>query len=98
MKKYRNPLWRSAVHQAIWIEKWCERCIRYPGCPILGKAQTSGRKPREWDRNDHAQTMDSTLKCHSFADQHPVVRRGETEDHTLEMFHVHPTPHQRDTP
>ena len=96
-KRYKRPLWRTPTHQDIWTEKWCDRCTHNaihrldptrPRCPLLSKADTTGRKPAEWEFNDHAQTLDSTIRCNTFSLQPPVLRRPQAEDQTLSMFEI----------
>lgn len=96
-----NPLWRTETHRSIWTERWCDRCVQPDqvrlrregvgaGCPILAKALSTGRKPKEWTRVPQAKTLDSTLTCGEFSTVPPTVRRGTAEDETLAMFDVTP--------
>lgn len=86
-------LFRSSLHQDIWIEHHCERCARMPGpCPIITKVLMveHPRKPVEWERNTRKNAvMADTIKCREEVrtlprDARPVVN----ED--VPMFEVTP--------
>lgn len=82
-------LFRNATHQDIWIEHHCERCAHNPGCPIVYKAITTGRKPKEWDRNKRAQLMKDTMRCNAEVKQLPKIKTAKTfED--VPMFDLEP--------
>jgi hypothetical protein len=94
-------LFRNKTHEQIWIDRWCHTCYQ-PNeaarrlhnaetmCPILGRALASDRKPVEWDRMPRAQEMDHTIKCNSYQDKPPIVRRGTTETGDVPMFDLTP--------
>lgn len=101
VKRPANPLWPTPTHRDIWTERWCDRCAQPDqaitrrggdgdGCPILAKALSTGRKPKQWTRNPRAKTLDSVMSCDEFLAEPPTVRRGTAEDHTLAMFDIAP--------
>lgn len=85
-------LFRSVLHQEIWIEHNCERCAHYNeeqgiACPILERALRTGRKPVEWDRNTRKNAlMQDTIKCRAKVRYLPV--RKPKVDNTIAMFDV----------
>lgn len=85
-------VFRSQLHQDIWIEHHCARCYFGQGdtlCPILHRAVTgSRRKPVEWERNTRNNvTMAETIKCHSENRQPPQITRPVV-DIDVPMFDV----------
>lgn len=89
-------LFKSVTHQEIWIEHHCERCFHYSeeegrACPILARALTTGRKPKQWDRNTSAkaQLMKDTIRCNEETRIPPKLERTKHfEDEP--MFEVEP--------
>lgn len=83
-------LFRNATHQDVWIEHHCERCAHNPGCPIVLKAITTGRKPKEWDRNTGKNLlMKDTIKCNAEVKQLPKPKPTKAfED--VPMFDLEP--------
>lgn len=86
-------LFRSPLHQDIWVEHHCGRC--YFGtadtmCPILHRALRSDRKPVEWERNPRKNaTMAETIKCHMETRQPPKYGGQRTvTDETMGLFEV----------
>jgi hypothetical protein len=90
-------LFASDTARGIWTERWCDTCCQPDevakrlagagvGCPIIAKAVLSDRKPREWDRNNRAQTMDAAYKCNAYTHRPPVNRRAKANDETLSLF------------
>lgn len=88
-------LFKSRLHQDIWIEHHCERCARLPGpCPIIEKVLMADnpRKPVEWDRNTRKNAlMQDSIKCNMEVSKLPIVRPKAFEDMTMAMFDVTPT-------
>src|SRR5881628_2767864 len=93
-------LFRNKTHQEIWVNRWCRTCFepheaarRLQGkdtvCPILNKALTSGRKPKEWDRAIRDTTMENSIKCNSYAPKPPKPKQDKHFDDVL-MFDVEP--------
>lgn len=90
-------LFRSQVHQDIWIEHHCERChhgIPDPMlCPILRRALKTGRKPVEWDRNTRkGALMQDTIRCNMQTNSPPKYGGiRQVTDETITLFDVTPT-------
>jgi hypothetical protein len=77
-------LFKNQTHQEVWVEMNCHRCFqpqeaqrRIQGkdtiCPILNRALTSGRKPREWDRT-RSDEMAKSIRCNAFQARPPRVK------------------------
>jgi hypothetical protein len=88
-------LFKNTTHQEVWIEHHCDPCchsFKNSGepCLILVRALTTGRKPREWERNTGKnQLMKDTMKCNAEARQLPKPQRVKTfED--VPMFDLEP--------
>ena len=81
-------LFNNLTHQEIWIEHHCHQCWRNPGCPILGRALRTGRKPVEWKRNVRKNAlMQDSMKCNEETQQPPSVKRTKAFD-DVPMFDV----------
>lgn len=84
-------LFRSQLHQDIWIEHHCERCARMPGpCPIITKVLMSDnpRKPVEWERNTRSGAlMAETIKCNMEVRKLPSLSRPVVNE-DVPMFDV----------
>lgn len=88
-------LFRSPLHQDVWIEHHCARCYFYTqirhdgqGCPILARALRSDRKPVEWDRNTrNGALMSETIKCNNETRQPPTMSRAVVNE-DVPMFDV----------
>lgn len=82
-------LFRSQLHQEIWLEHHCYRCYHFPvGCPILLKALNSNRKPVEWERNTrNGALMAETMKCNNETRQPPAMTRAVVNE-DVPMFEV----------
>jgi hypothetical protein len=82
-------LFRSPLHQEVWIEHHCHRCYFHgQGCTILSKALRTDRKPVEWDRNTRSGAlMAETIKCNSETRQPPSLSRPVVNE-DVPMFDV----------
>lgn len=87
-------LFRSELHQEIWIEHHCNQCFYGKAdtlCPILHRALRSNRKPVEWERNTRKNvTMAETIKCNMETRTPPRVERLIV-DIDVPMFDVETT-------
>jgi hypothetical protein len=83
-------LFKSETHQEVWIEHHCQRCCHHnEPCLILARALRSGRKPKEWQRNNRAQLMVDSYRCDEFAKRPPKPQPVKLfED--VPMFDVEP--------
>lgn len=93
-----KPLFPSTTARDIWMGRWCETCCEPReadkrlrgkgfGC-ILRLEALGGLKPKAWDRNARAATMDAAYTCNAFRDRPDVVRRATAVDETEPMFDV----------
>jgi hypothetical protein len=84
-------LFRSQLHQDIWIEHHCKRCHFGQAdtmCPILHRALRSNRKPVEWERNTRTGAlMSETMKCNTETRQPPTLSRPVVNE-DVPMFDV----------
>jgi hypothetical protein len=82
-------LFRSQLHQDIWIEHHCGRCFFGEiDCSILAKALRTNRKPVEWDRNTRTGAlMAETMKCNNETRQPPTLSRPVVNE-DVPMFDV----------
>lgn len=90
-------LFRNVTHQEVWIEHHCDPCFNSfknsgSPCLILVRALTTGRKPREWERNTSnkkSQLMKDTMKCNAETKRPPKLERAKVfED--VPMFDLEP--------
>jgi hypothetical protein len=70
-------LFKSEVAQDIWLDHYCHRCYRDNDCSIKAKALSSGRKPREWDRNSRSTLMQDAYKCNEFRRTPPRSKQSK---------------------
>lgn len=84
-------LFKSPLHQAIWMEHHCERChFGVDDCRILDRALRTDRKPVEWERNTRkGALMADTMKCH-METRTPPKYGGQrvVTDETMGLFEV----------
>jgi hypothetical protein len=84
-------LFKSQVHQDIWIEHHCERCARNPDCPIVLRAITTGRKPVEWKRNPRKNVlMQDTIKCEAECRTLPRQTKRVDMEQDCGLFDIEP--------
>jgi hypothetical protein len=88
-------LFRSPLHQDIWMEHHCGRCYFgnpevHDGCRILDRALRTDRKPVEWERNTRkGALMADTMKCNMETHTPPKYGGQRTvTDETMGLFEV----------